>query len=138
MSWEDYISPTDTAPYKIYTKQLLPAVSIGSESVDKVKEFNNMDYWTIKWYRDSEEADDIKTVDCKELINSWTDIAEGERESLLEEIDLQPFPMLCPNVTSFEVSSGEFATKSLGMSLDRTQAGLDFDGVHGIYSVEIS
>ena len=46
--------------------------------------------------------------------------------------------MVCPNISSFEVSQGEFANKSLGVSLDRTQAGLDFEGVHAIYNVEIS
>ena len=42
---------------------------------------------------------------CWDLVLSWKDISEAEREAFLDEI-LRPDIMLCPNTTSLFVEGG--------------------------------
>ena len=46
----------------------------------------------------------VTATDCRTLINGWTDISEGERESMLSE--LLPYSQ-CPDVSYIKVFSGE-------------------------------
>ena len=65
------------------------------------------------WYQ-GDKSEKIDIIDCKELVNTWKDISEGERLSILDELDLTDVPdaiLKCPNATSFQLSS--FALNAL-------------------------
>ena len=54
---------------------------------------------------DNLNGTEVEAVYCSDLIKSWTNITEGERDSLLGEI-LYPEAMLCPNTTDITVKGG--------------------------------
>ena len=48
---------------------------------------------------------EVETILCTELVNSWTDLSEAERDSLLGEL-VYPNAMLCPKTDSIIVRGG--------------------------------
>ena len=53
----------------------LPAFSIRT-TVDTAVEFNNVALFKAAWYVNDVEEEDIQSIPCAELINSWTDMGE--------------------------------------------------------------
>ena len=59
---------------------------------------------------DKKEDVEVGAVKCRDLIKSWTDITEGEKYEMLEEMyDDQWY---CPNVTSFKIQGDELTGAS--------------------------
>ena len=97
----NYISKKDAEVYTVPLKTFLPVFAILSNQGEKI-----YDYLEMGWYQGDFLKIDI--IDCKELVNTWTDISEGERQSILDELDLTDDPdaiLKCPNATSFQLSS---------------------------------
>ena len=88
-------------------------------SVDDYVYYNDKDYfyWEM-WQVNSTYPDGhvIDTILCADLINSWTDLSEGERDSLLEEI-IYPEYMLCPNTESIYVEGAGYEPNSTYFNL---------------------
>ena len=63
-------------------------------------------------------------VICKDLINSWTDISEAERDAFLTEM---PYPdiQLCPNTTSLLVTGDIFWETYFSLRIIATQEAYD-------------
>ena len=104
---------------------------------------NSSTFWEWTWLIDEKKVG-IETVDCIEMVNSWTDVPKGERDSIIDELQASTISitnwlpsrgntLLCPNLTSFDVHGGQFPTSSLSLSLERTEAGKAYPGVHTVY-----
>ena len=67
--------------------------------------FNDPAYWTYNIYQTSsgEDYENISFGRCDEIVMEMTDLEEGERQSILDEINNIFYLeyLLCPNVTSF-------------------------------------
>ena len=62
---------------------------------------NDEELFTFEWrlYKNVILWDKIESINCKELIDSWTDLSEAERKMLKKEISYNF--QLCPNITEF-------------------------------------
>ena len=105
-----YLGRKQDEPYKIPVQRFLPTFAIitvvDDESEEGKKDFNNPNWftWNVTQHTEDGPSDGvlIDTVLCENLINSWTDITEDERDSFLREL-VFPEKMLCPNTTGFSV-----------------------------------
>ena len=61
---------------------------------------NNKDVWSWQWVENA-TGKTVETVNCKDLIESWTDLSSDERAALVAET--QDDYMLCPKMDSFKV-----------------------------------
>ena len=95
-------------------------------------EINNEDVWEWNW---TDYNDTIQTVDCEDLIDSWTDMKLSERLALKAELPSTHF--LCPNTTSFNVLGGSLGDIHLELEVYALQSTKDL-GVNAIFVIEIS
>ena len=81
---------------------------------------------------------DINTIPCTELIESWTDISQAERDNYMEEL-ISP-NVLCPNLTEFSVKGGETSAIRLSLSLVvyPTEEGRLYTGLTFVASADIT
>ena len=82
--------------YSVPLKTFLPVFAILSPLGEAV-----YDYSESGWYQ-GDKSEKIDVIDCKELVETWTDISEGERQSILDELVLTDVPdavLKCPNAT---------------------------------------
>ena len=67
--------------------------------------FNDPAYWTYNIQQLSLGEDDVNITlgRCDEIVMEMTDLEEGERQSILDELTniIYLEYLLCPNVTSF-------------------------------------
>ena len=62
---------------------------------------NDATMWDIKFFVSIDENEiNVPVILCADLINSWTHLAEAEREMLIDEIPDNRYS-LCPNMTEF-------------------------------------
>ena len=71
-----------------------------SETKDDQAKINDEDFFKIQWTIVVDEVEtNVGTVDCIELIKSWSNLSEDETNSFLEAIDNEK--RLCPDITTF-------------------------------------
>ena len=61
---------------------------------------NNEDVWSWQWVENA-TGKTVETINCKDLIESWTDLSSDERAALIAET--QDDYMLCPKMDTFKV-----------------------------------
>lgn len=59
---------------------------------------------------------EVDAVLCADLIKSWTDVTEDERQMFLRELPLEG-ASLCPNTTEFTVMGGMWGSESLKLGI---------------------
>ena len=100
-----YLGREETDPYLIPLRNFLPNFAVTTINIDQeIFDVNNSTNWYWFWTIDGKERHDVESVSCKSLINTWTDLKDEERSSLIDEL-YGPF-MLCPNLTEFYVEGG--------------------------------
>lgn len=80
------------------TTDFLPTVSILSNYADRANwSFNDPENWEVEFsqYIGSEKIV-LNSVNCKDLIDSFTQLSAADREAMKEEIAL---PAMCPEVS---------------------------------------
>ena len=71
--------------------------------------------WEWEWLAIKDGVyEEIPTVTCADLIDSWTDLKLDERAALKAEF-LNPENSLCPNTTSFQVKGGSVGDTNLSL-----------------------
>ena len=106
-----YLGREEEKTYEIPVQQFLPTFAIITGYDDEMSEwiYNNPKWftWNVTQYTENGPSEGVllDTVTCEDLINSWTDISEDERDSFLREL-FYIGKMLCPNTTSLFVEGG--------------------------------
>ena len=96
-----FLQKKSTETYTIDIKDFLPSLQIISQDFDTGKvTFNNEDFFEIYWSQKvNKEVQLLETVNCKDLIDSWSDMSQKEKDNIKQEFD--QFATLCPNITNF-------------------------------------
>ena len=99
---------------------------------------NSEELWEWTWLKSNFEVLDVDTLNCVDVVKSWTDVDEGERDSILNELETLDSSFLCPNFTSFELLAGLFPAEGLYLNLTRTAEGKAYDGNHFVYQIDVT
>ena len=77
--------------YSIDTRIFLPSLIIVSVDENRNESFNNKDFFSIEWKQvtDFDREQILDDIDCTELIDSWTDVSNAEKDALKEELGEQ-------------------------------------------------
>lgn len=103
---------------------------------------NDRSIWHYNWNMYDETEDktikDVESVNCTELVHSWTDISKEERAEIVHEIPSAY--SLCPNLTYFVVrmSKNIWETQDyLALEVSPTDKTDSFKGTSAIYVQDI-
>lgn len=77
--------------YSIDTRIFLPSLIIVSVDENRNESVNNKDFFSIEWKQvtDFDREQILDDIDCTELIDSWTDVSNAEKDALKEELGEQ-------------------------------------------------
>ena len=101
--------------YEVPTTSFLPTVAIARLDDDfKLFDFNNLDDWLIQFTMNWSNGTyiELPSINCSDLINSWTSITEEEKAEFINELAFKN-QMLCPNTTSFFVEGTDYGEANL-------------------------
>lgn len=80
---------TDPIVYEVPTTSFLPTVAIARLDDDfKPFDFNNQDDWFIQFTMNWSNGTyiDVDSINCSDLISSWTGITEEEKADFIKEL----------------------------------------------------
>ena len=110
-----YLSENPPLIYKIPTSNFLPTFyTRRTEITGNVFNDEDLLYWRfiVGEVPALIIAEVIPAVNCASLIESFTDLEDDEKKSMIDAL-IEPKHQLCPNMTSFKVQGNMFPRKNL-------------------------
>ena len=133
-----YLPPGEETTYTIPMTQYLPTYELmvfdTEISEDEPISFNDRNVTRQTWTQYSVDSSGMQiestysSINCRDLIQSWTHLLESERNDLIDELPSQNNSM-CPDVEHLMVQGGQFGKYSLELELEHIGADLETSNI---------
>ena len=141
---KSYLSRNDNVTYTIPTQTYIPMFAITTQDPSQARAlYNDREYFSwqfnqIEIIGKTHISTPIEAVKCNDLINSWTDLSEDERNDLKDELFYQN-SMICPNTTTLQVRGEIFSELAFELQVNATDAAIEqgIIGQSSVYSAAI-
>ena len=106
-----YLDNSEKTIYDIPATSFLPTCAVATFGRDgRIADANNRTDWSISYqivYINGTK-EQVEAVNCRDLIDSWTDVSESEKDVFRkEQLGFEEF-LLCPNISSFLVEGSTY------------------------------